>query len=205
MRKLIGASEAAALLRVSRQAINAARAAGRIAYADSERRLYDPAALEAAWHANRQRKRTPRPRADADTPAGEHDSVPILAKRKLKAEVSILERKAATGPDGVVEVAAIERGLRAALVAQRGVLDSLHPRILEGVTDQFCAPGHPQYAEMFAALHGALRNTWADSWQVLSGAIASEAPELRMALLRVAAWHNGPDSAAARLLREGDA
>lgn len=136
-------------------------------------------------------------------PAGD-DSMHEWRKRKVAAEARLLERRADVGPQGTAEIAAFERGARRLFVASQGVLDALHPRLLER-TDKVCPPSHPQYAELFADLHRVLRNAWADHWVAVVDSFTSEIPELREVFLRMAALHAGPNSAAARMLAAGKA
>ena len=128
--------------------------------------------------------------------------------RKTAAEARLLEQRAAVGPAGLVEVAQVDAALRRLFVASRGVLDSLHPRLLENATDAVCAPGDPRYAELYRAMHSVLRNLWADHWVTVVDAFCSEAPALRTVFLRITAAHDGPQSRAAAMLRDrpaGDA
>lgn len=115
MANLLNRTEAAALLKVTTQALDRALREGRINYADPAARLFDRAALVAQWAENRRRRRKPVPNAalvsTVDTPPAPTEAE--LRRRLLEAQTTAAEIAVREHAGKLVDVVAMKRELAA--------------------------------------------------------------------------------------------
>ena len=197
MQNLVTRKQAAAILGVTVPALDRALQAGRISYADPDKRLFDEAGLRAQWATNRRRQRKPIPVAAAGDPAAPgDDSVPALQHRRLRAEVTLMEHKAKVTAATRVSTRSIERALFRYYTMGRAAVDAAHPKLLDRL-DEFCPERDPRYAALYADLFRLGRETWVNVWLELAATMIAEHPQwARPWFVRFAASESRPGSAA---------